>query len=259
MRNSYKKSNFATAFFFLTKKQRAALADFYAFCRIVDDIADEPHSKSKEELDMWRAEINKPKSDLAVALAQHAQEFNINKKLYTDIIDGMEMDLNNTVYTTEEDLKVYLYRVASAVGLAAIQIFGYKNERTRDYAVILGYAVQLTNIIRDIFEDYDMGRIYFPAETLSKFSVTPDDIKNKNFDKLSPLLAAEGAKAEEFYAAAEQMLPAEDKKTMLPARIMAEIYKTLLLTLKKNNFVFTSKPRLGKMRKLFIAAEVLLK
>ncbi len=259
MNTSYKKSNFASAFFFLPKAKKEALANFYAFCRVADDIADEPSPNPKEQLDTLRKEVQNPTTPFMLDLEKDIKTFNIDKIYLMEILDGMEMDLNKTFYSTFDDLRLYMYRVACAVGLVSIQIFGYKNENTKQFALATGYAVQMTNIIRDIFEDFAIGRVYIPKEHLDKFEVSVEDIENKNFAKLKPLLEFEAVLAKDFYETARATLPKEDYKSMLPARIMAAVYEEVLRKIEATGFEFKEKVRLTKLEKFKIILKTILK
>lgn len=242
MNTSYKKSNFGAAFFFISKEKRAALARFYEFCRIVDDIADEPNDDPKAALNFWRAQLETPTTALAAALARDIKTYNINKQYFYDIIDGMEMDLNKTSYRTMDELKIYMYRVASAVGLVCIAIFGSTN---KEYAVTLGYAVQLTNIIRDVRADASLGRVYLPEEDRAKFPSEKD------------LLAHETAVAENFYAQADALMTGKDRRVMFPARVMGAIYRQILAKIKSTGYNIENKVRLSKFEKFLAVIKAL--
>ena len=170
-------SSFLFAFLFLSPKRRNALTALYAFCREVDDIADEceEYDTGKKKLDWWRLEIdrmynNKPQHPVTNALKLYIADYELDKAYFIEIIDGMEMDLNFTRYESFKQLHLYCYRVASTVGILSAQIFGYKDSKTLKYAHNLGIALQLTNIIRDIGEDARRGRIYIPLDELKKFN-----------------------------------------------------------------------------------------
>ena len=179
-------SNFYYAFMLLPAERRRALYSVYAFCRFVDDIADddvgdEAGGKPAKLLARWREELERvfdgsPTHAISRALAYNVRRFAIPRRYFEEIIDGVEMDLGRTRYATFEELRLYCYRVASAVGLVCIEIFGYRNPRTREYAENLGIAFQLTNIIRDLSEDAARGRIYLPLEDLARFDVSEDEI-----------------------------------------------------------------------------------
>ena len=235
---AYKKSNFGGAFFFLSKEKKQALSIIYAFCRLADDIVDEGFSDAKQKLDDLRKELDNvyegcPKTELGKELLKAVKPFNIPKQYLSDLLDGCERDLKTPVrYESFGDLQWYMYRVASTVGLMCIKIFGYKNERTEKYAVALGYAVQLTNIVRDAAEDAKINRIYIPKQDLESFGVKEEDIlKLKDNRRTKALLFFEAQKAQELFIQAEKLLPKEDFKAMLPARAMGNTYKAILAKL----------------------------
>ena len=208
-------SNFYYAFMLLPAERRQALYSVYAFCRFVDDIADdavgdEAGGKPAKLLARWREELERvfngsPTHAISRALAYNVRRFAIPRRYFEEIIDGVEMDLGRTRYATFEELRLYCYRVASAVGLVCIEIFGYRNPRTREYAENLGIAFQLTNIIRDLSEDAARGRIYLPLEDLARFDVSEDEIlRGADTLELRRLLEHEVERARSFYAQAEQ-------------------------------------------------------
>ena len=177
------RSNFAIAFIFLSTNKKRALNALYAFCREVDDIADEckEYEIGKAKLDWWRDEIqrmfdNNPQHPVSKALLPHLENFHLNQEYFIEIIDGMEMDLNFNRYESFKQLQLYCYRVASVVGILSAKIFGFKNPQTNKYAHNLGIALQLTNIIRDIGEDARRGRIYVPLDQLDANNISEIDI-----------------------------------------------------------------------------------
>jgi len=249
---SYKKSNFGGAFFFLPKQKREALGVIYAFCRMADDIVDEGFIDAKERLAALRAEIRKPQTPLCKDLAEVMKKYNIPHQYFTDLIDGMARDLQTPVrFETFEDLKWYMYRAASVVGLMCIEVFGYLNPAAREYAVNLGYAVQLTNIARDVHEDALINRIYLPKEDMQKFGVSEEDILNGKCPQ--DLLLYQLNKAQDYYAAAAKLLPGEDFKTLMPARAMGNIYYEILKKLQKTPCGCVGKKiKLNKAQKLLV-------
>src|SRR5215467_15454609 len=177
-------SNFYYAFLLLPRSKREAIKNVYGFCRIIDDIVDEsPEGRDPAaELDRWREEIHAcfqgwPSTPFGERLMNSIEEFDLPKEPFLDLIDGMEMDLHYERYETFADLREYCYRVASAVGLICIEIFGYQSLRTREYAVNLGLALQLTNILRDLKEDAARGRTYIPLEDLERFGYRESDLR----------------------------------------------------------------------------------
>lgn len=251
--NSYKKSNFGAAFFFLSKKQKEALSIVYAFCRYADDIVDDNYEQAPDLLTKLRAELTMITTDFAAQLARVIEEYSIPREYFFDLIDGVESDLREPVrFETFKDLEWYIYRVAGVVGLMCIHIFGFKNQKTKEYAITLAKAVQMTNILRDIAEDSTIDRIYLPLEDLQRFNVSQDDIlQQKNTPQIKALLAFERERTENFYKQAQELLPKEDFKTMLAARIMGNIYRAIFNKTKACK-IFKHKIKLSKLRKIFI-------
>ena len=251
------KSNLALAFVALGRKRREDITVFYAFCRVVDDIADSAETAPEEktrQLAAWRKWLHASGPD-EPALARDVRElfgkYAITPAMLEEIIDGMEMDLRNTRYRTFEDLRLYCYRVASAVGLVSIEIFGYRNPACRDYAIQLGYALQMTNIIRDVGQDLSVGRIYLPEEDLARFNYSESDLRQrKHNDAFVHLMEFEAARAGEFFAQAASLLPREDRRSMVAAEIMGSVYRALLKRMKADRFrVFEKEYRLSKIEK----------
>jgi phytoene synthase len=236
------RSNFYYAFLTLPRPRRDALYAVYAFCRTVDDIADLGQERGvdvatlRAELAGWREEIDRcyapdgrPQHAIAQRLAAAVRVYPIPREALTAIVDGVAMDLDGAVYDTEADLYPYCYRVASAVGLAAIEIFGYTDPGARQYATNLGIALQLTNIIRDVGSDARAGRVYVPREDLRKFGVTPDDLRAGRYtDAFVLLMVHQAARARRFYRAARDAFPRPDARSLIPAEIMGQIYWALL-------------------------------
>ena len=253
-------SNFYYAFMLLPAERRRALYSVYAFCRFVDDIADDQATaKPAELLTRWREELERvfngsPTHPISRALAHNVRVFAIPRRYFEEIIDGVEMDLGRTRYATFEELRLYCYRVASAVGLVCVEIFGYRNPRTREYAENLGIAFQLTNIIRDLSEDAGRGRIYLPAEDLARFGVIEDEIlRGCDTLELRRLLEFEVERARSFYALADLALPAEDRAAMVCAEAMCSIYRALLERIaRKGCGVVGRRHRISTPRKLYL-------
>jgi phytoene synthase len=178
-----------------------------------------------------------------------------------EIITGVEMDIDIRRYPTWDELRVYCHRVASAVGLVSVEIFGYKNVRCRDYAVALGLALQITNIIRDVAKDLRADRIYLPAQDLARFDYSEMDLRNRMTDsRFNQLMTFEAARAENFFAEASELLPSEDRRSMLPAAIMHSIYQRLLERMKLDGFrLFQKEYRLNKWEKAIQVATQLPK
>jgi phytoene synthase len=189
------------------------------------------------------------------ALQAASAEFNLPQEQLQEIVDGMEMDLQQSRYLDFKALSLYCYRVASVVGLLAAEIFGYQDRRTQKYAHDLGLAFQLTNIIRDVGEDARMGRIYLPIDELQRFEVTAADILNaRHSDNFRRLMDFQVERAESYYAQAIDALPAADRRAQRPGLVMAAIYRTLLDEIKRDGCqVLTQRTSLTPIRKLWIA------
>lgn len=255
-------SSFYYAFLFLPPVKRAAIHALYAFCREVDDAVDDvvDPTAALARLAFWRGEVEavfggNPQHPVGQGLAEAVRHFDLGKAHLLEIIDGVEMDLHQQRYPTFSDLQLYCYRVASAVGLLSIEIFGYTDPRTRDFAHDLGLAFQLTNILRDVGEDAARGRIYLPQEDLQAFGVAEADIlKGRPEPEFQRLAAFEAERAEGFYRQALEKLPDADRYAQLPALIMAAIYRrTLGEIIRADESVLTHRIGLTPLRKLWIA------
>ena len=258
-------SNLALAFILLPKAKRDGMSALYAFCREVDDVAAEesvPVETRRTQLAAWR-------EDLRRACTGGAPEFPVNRELqsvirthpglrfelFDDLIRGVEMDLDVKRYQTHAELEQYCYRVASVVGLLSIEIFGYTNPRTRDYAVYLGKALQLTNILRDVRTDAERGRIYLPLEELARFGVTPEEILQGHYSpRFRDLAISVAARARHFYKLALESLPPEERRSMAAAELMGSVYWRLLEKLEARAFnVFGPEPtRVTKAQKILL-------
>jgi phytoene synthase len=262
------RSNFYYAFLTLPRRRRDALYAVYAFCRTVDDIADLGDERGVEraaqrtELERWRRDVarcyepgGRPEHPIAAGLARAVSEFAIPREALLAIIDGVEMDLDQVRYETAEDLYPYCYRVASAVGLCCIEIFGYTDPRAREYAVNLGTALQHTNIMRDVGADARAGRVYVPQEDLRKFGVTTEDLRAGRYsDEFVSLMRHQAARARQFYRAARDAFPRADARSLVAAEIMGRIYRALLDEIETRGFrVFEERVTVPTGRKLAIA------
>jgi phytoene synthase len=255
-------SNLALAFILLPREKRDAMSALYAFCRAVDDVADEdsvPTEKRREQLAAWREDLRRacendnPQFVLNQEFAPIVQQFKLPFALFDEIINGCETDLDTLRYENYDELELYCYRVASAVGLLSIEIFGYKNPACHDYAVHLGKALQLTNILRDVKNDAARGRIYLPLTELKKFNVTEAEILGSKYsDNYFQLAGSVAARAKHFYSLAQKSLPPEDRKAMVAAELMGSVYWQLLQKLERGKFdVFGPQPlKLSKPHKL---------
>ncbi len=254
------RSSFYYAFILLPPERRRALHAVYAFCRFIDDIADDEAIREPALLlKRWREELDRvysgaPTRALSRALADSARRFKIPRELFEEIINGVEMDLSRKRYQTWEELRPYCYRVASALGLICIEIFGYSNPSAKLYAENLGLALQLTNILRDVREDAERGRIYLPLEDLARFNVSENEILggvySPNFVRLMDF---EARRARELYALAQSELAPEDRATLLTAEAMRLIYAALLERIINSNYrVLDRRHRLSAPHKLYL-------
>ena len=257
-------SNLALAFILLPKPRREAMAGLYAFCREVDDIADEdarPVAERRAHLAQWREDLGRaygtdgPLLPVLKELQPVIHTYGLDRQHFDALLDGVEMDLEITRYRNREDLELYCYRVASVVGLLSIRIFGHKSPASRDYAVHLGKALQLTNILRDVAVDARRGRIYLPQDDLARFGVREEDILALRLvPQYKALAASIGEEARHYYRLARAALPPEDRGAMIAAELMGSVYWRLLEKLEARSWdVFSSGPiRLTKFQKLLL-------
>ncbi|MGB5289293.1 MAG: presqualene diphosphate synthase HpnD [Ignavibacteriaceae bacterium] len=263
-----KKSNssFYYAFNLLPAEQRDAMNTVYAFCRQTDDIIDEGSVADElkyEKLRKWRIELEKSlsgHSDYPIInkLSKTIQKFNIPLEPFFDLLKGMEMDLQRKRYITFDDLQTYCYHVASTVGLMCIEIFGYRHSSAKDFAINLGIALQLTNILRDIKKDAEKGRIYLPQEDLKKFNYNENDLLsntyNENFQKM---MKYQVERAREYFEKATACLNLEDKKAMFAARAMQHIYYRMLNKIVDADYdVYNNKIHVSTIKKVGISLGV---
>lgn len=260
------KSNLALALIVLPKEIRGDMTTFYAFCRIVDDIADEPSAsvdERKAQLDGWRRAVVEAfpgEPALAAEVRGVIAKYRIPVEYFHEIIAGVEMDFEPARYRDFAGLRLYCYRVASAVGLVSIEIFGCTDPASKDYAINLGLALQLTNIIRDVGEDWGKdGRVYLPLEDLERFGYTLEDLAarkhNAAFEKL---MRFQAERARSYYALAEKGIPRRDTGKLVAAEIMRSVYKKLLVKIERDGFhVLERRHSLGKGRKISIILQAL--
>jgi len=261
------KSNLALAFISLGRERKRDIIIFYAFCRVVDDIADSPDLSVIEKrlrLANWRQMLRAGAPGeplLARDVRQLMHKYSLSPNMLEEIIAGVEMDLSIRRYATFEELRVYCYRVASTVGLVSIEIFGYRNAGCKQYAIELGLALQMTNIIRDVGKDWQDGRIYLPQEDLARFRYSEADLQDRQYnERFLHVMEFEAARARQFFARAAAALPGEDRRAMAPAEIMASIYRGLLRQMELDKFrVFEKEYRLSKLEKAGRIAKQLLK
>ena len=257
-------SNLALAFCLLPKQKRDAMSALYAFCREVDDVADDessPIAQRRGRLSEWRADISRacrnetPQIEVNRELQPVIALYGLPFELFDELIRGVEMDLDIRRYENFDGLEKYCYRVASVVGLLSIEIFGYKNPACRDYAIYLGKALQLTNILRDVRTDAERGRIYLPLAELARFKVSTEEILRSEYSaRFRELAESVAARAKIFYRLARETLPAEDRRSMVAAELMGSVYWRLLGKLERQQFnVFGPKPtRLSSGQKLLL-------
>ena len=261
------KSNLALAFISLGRERKRDITIFYAFCRVIDDIADSSElsvAEKRVRLEAWRKMLRTADADevpLAHDVRSLIDKYSLSTAMLEEIIAGVEMDLSISRYATFEELRVYCYRVASAVGLVSIEIFGYRNPRCKEYALELGLALQMTNIIRDVGRDLRYGRIYLPQEDLARFNYSETELQDRQYnERFVRLMEFEATRAQEFFSLAAAALPSEDRRAMVPAQIMSSIYRGLLRQMELDKFrVFEKEYRLSKMEKVGQIAAQLLK
>lgn len=264
-------SNFYYSFAFLPKPKREAMYTVYAFCKAVDSAVDEPPpgSDPKEELRRWRAELDlvyagEPTWPLMISLAHHARRLSIPKAYFEELIKGVEMDLATTRYGTFEELSLYCYRVASIVGLICLHIFGPTSAHAQDYAIDLGMAFQLTNILRDLATDAGQGRVYIPQEDLRRFGYSDAELLGrKESPHLYEMIRFEAQRARMYYAKAQAALvslPSKDRRALTVAEIMRAVYSTILERIERpDHAVFGPRVRLSTSNRLAIAGGVWLR
>jgi phytoene synthase len=255
-------SSFYYAFLFLPPARRAAITAFYAFCREVDDVVDEVHDRgvAASKLAWWRQEVAQafggtPSHPVTRALMPLAADHGIEARHLAAVIDGCQMDLEQTRYLDYAGLARYCHLVAGIVGEVAANIFGRTEARTIDYAHRLGLAMQLTNIIRDVGDDARRGRIYLPVDELKRFDVKASEILNRSYsERFTALMKFEAGRAHRIYDEAIALLPESDREAQKPGLMMANIYRTLLREIEADGFqVLHQRTSLTPLRKLWIA------
>lgn len=257
------KSNLAITLLCLPKARRYDMVCFYAFCRIIDDIADSLILSAQEkerQLDLWHHAISEKQSyeELGASITEMIDiidRYQLNPEYLLEIIVGCKSDIpNNQRFATLDDLQQYTYRVASCVGLVSIKIFGCEHPDSDIYANKLGHALQLTNILRDVGQDLSSGgRIYLPQDKLDEFNVSDTDLRNKKHtDNFIQLMKHLSDIAEKFYQEAVAIIPDSDRKHLKAAESMRKIYYTILQKMKADNFqVFTKTYKVSKLKKIY--------
>lgn len=257
------KSNLALAFIALPRERREDMSVFYAWCRTVDDLADDAgHAEAERRaaLEVWKRAVIAPVAHepaLADPVRRLIEKHALSVGDFHEIIAGMEMDLDHVAYATWDELRLYCHRVASVVGLVSAQIFGARLPATRQYALDLGLALQITNILRDVGEDFANGsRVYLPREEMARFGYTADDLAaRRENEAFRALMHFQAERAAEFFRAAAEGLPREDRKAMVAAEIMRGIYSRLLERMRADGFrVFDRRYRLSRAAKMAIIA-----
>lgn len=255
-------SSFYYSFLFLPPERRRAITALYAFCREVDDTVDEATdgSVARIKLAWWRTEVSRmyggtPTHPVMLALQPHIATYKLEEKHLLAIVDGMEMDLDQSRYLDYPGLQRYCWHVAGVVGILSASIFGYTNPQTLAYAEKLGLAFQLTNIIRDVGDDARKGRIYLPVNDLQQFGVTANDLlKLQHSEKFEALMRFQAERAQAVYDEAMALLPKEDRRAQRPGLMMAAIYRTLLDEIQRDGFhVLNQRISLTPLRKLWLA------
>jgi phytoene synthase len=259
-------TNFYYSFLVLPADKRRAIVAVWDFCRAVDDAVDEPAENAMgstgEALASWRDEVARcfeattPKTEQGRALQPVIPRFRLPRRPFEDLIDGVEMDATRRRYGSFDELREYCYRVASTVGLICLEIFGYEDPGARDYAVNLGLALQLTNILRDVKADLDKGRLYIPADDLARFGCTEEDLRRGQMSApVRALLAHQAERARQFYADARATLPRADARRLVAAEIMGAIYRAILGRIERRGYdVFSEVVRIPRPRRAWIAA-----
>ena len=261
-----RKTSFYYSFLVLPASQRQAIVAVWDFCRAVDDAVDEGAAAAggpvgREAVSFWRAELArcysgaKPETPQGRRLQPFLARFDLPRQAFDDVIDGVAMDLDTTRYETFGDLCEYCRRVASAVGLICIRIFGCRSERARDYALNLGLALQLTNILRDVKDDLERGRVYLPLADLRQCGCTVEELsRGEPTENVRRVIAFECRRAREFYARARAALPPGDRKRLVCAEIMRAVYFETLTRIERGRYdVFTVPTRVPRPRQAFIA------
>ncbi len=264
-------SNFYYSFLFLPRRRREAMYTIYALCRMVDGAVDDPPPGSNplEVLATWRQEVSAaykghPTLPVTISLAAHLKEFDIPEQLIQELISGVEMDLTINRYATFSDLYPYCYRVASVVGLICLKIFKTQSPKAEDYAVNLGLAFQLTNMLRDLYSDAKENRVYLPQEDFQRFGYSVEELLNQQSSPaLIEFMKFECARARSYYQQAQDILltlPAADQKALVVAEIMRGVYSTILQKIEAQNYpVFGPRARVSSFQRLSIAAGIWFK
>ncbi len=262
------KSNLALAFISLPRERRGDITVFYAWCRVIDDIADDPGASVAQRqaaLEVWKQALAQPVAGESL-LAPPVRALIVKHRLpvahFLEILAGVEMDLAGASYATWEDLRLYCHRVASVVGLVSIEIFGCRDPGSREYATQLGLALQHTNILRDVGQDFaNGGRIYLPRADLARFGSTAEDLAaSRHNAAFLALMRFEAERAREIFARARAALPPADRRALTAAEIMRAIYARLLARMERDGFrVFDRRYALSRLEKMLLIARIVIR
>jgi len=256
-----RKTSFYYSFLVLPREERRAIIAVWDFCRVVDDAVDEAESGGADAVAFWRAELARcyaqdtPQTAEGQRLQPFIPRFDLPRRAFEDVIDGVAMDLDTTRYETFEDLLEYCRRVASAVGMICIRIFGCTSAGAADYALNLGIALQLTNIIRDVKDDLDRGRLYLPLEDLRRYGCTVEALAARRVTPpVRQLLEFECRRARDFYGRAIQARPEADRRRLVAAEIMRAVYFATLRRVERKGYdVFSGRMRPTRAEQAVIA------
>jgi phytoene synthase len=259
-----RKTSFYYSFLVLPPEQRRAIIAVWDFCRAVDDAVDDEPAGSTEAgaaVAFWRAELarcyeaGEPRTPQGQRLQPFVSQFDLPRQAFEDVLDGVAMDLDTVRYQTFEQLFEYCRRVASAVGMICIRIFGCRSERAREYALNLGVALQLTNVLRDVKDDLARGRVYLPLDDLAACGCTVDDLRSAIVTTpVRRLLEFECGRAHDFYRRAAAAMPREDRRRLVAAEIMRAVYSETLRRIERSGYdVFAARVRVPRPRQAAIA------
>lgn len=257
--------NFYYAFKTLPPQKRRAIYAAYAFCRICDDIADEDHTLESKRamladtrLAFRDAQHNASADPVFLALQDAAKTFDIPQNYFEQIVEGVEMDLSWSRFRNFEELRTYCYKVASVVGLVCIQVFGYEDPNAKTYAIDLGLAMQLTNILRDVKEDADLGRIYIPLDEMERFGYSEQDLMAGVVnDQFRQLMAFQVDRARRYFASGKRLIPLVSSESQACPSVMHGVYSSVLDRIEASNFqVFDKRIGLSTGEKLFLVARL---
>jgi phytoene synthase len=265
-------TNFYYSFLVLTPARRHAIVAVWDFCRAIDDAVDEARVETDEDraaaharLDEWRREIARcfggdepPKTPQGRALQPYVEQFDLPRGPFGDLVDGVAMDVGHRRFKTFAELYQYCYRVASTVGIICVQIFGCEDAQSRDYAMDLGLALQLTNILRDVKTDLAQGRLYIPLDDLARHAVTEEMlVRDTGSPAVRGLLRDQGMRAREYYQRATRGIPPDESRRLIAAEIMSGIYQAILGEIERRDYdVFGERIRVSRPRRAWIAITI---